>query len=176
MGWKLFRALRWATDSTKPALNKLGALLFASDTKRLHISLSSGYVGADTPPVGATYIRFPGKSDPATLWPNTTWSNISSETLLKGRGLRVEGDYATGRGAAAYGSTQDDQMQSHLHGGAPSTDGTGTPYTGYKGGNGTQWGGFNVTTPSSDGTNGTPRTGNETRMANVTVQVWQRTA
>lgn len=181
MGWKLFRALRWGTDSTKPALNKAGALLFATDTKRGWMNTGTGWIGLDTPPIGATYMQMPGKSDPGTLWPSTTWSNISSETLLKGRVPRIEGTVPSGGGnaAAAFGSSQDDQFQGHRH--EPLS-----PATGFMGlGGATVNPGNQVATwsnqsttgnPVTDGSNGTPRTGAATRDASVTVRVWQRTA
>lgn len=178
MGWKLFRALRWATDSTKPALNKSGALLFTTDKKRTWINTGNGWIGADTPPIGATYIQLPGKSDPATLWPSTTWSNISSETLLKGRVPRIEGTVPSGGGnvSASFGASQDDQMQGHTHGSGYSVanyvsnsaaGGSGYPLA-------TSFG--PIGNPTTDLTNGTPRVGSATRDASVTVRIWQRTA
>lgn len=169
MGWKLFRVLRWSTDSTKPALNKLGALLMPGDTKRLWLSLASGWFAADTPPVGATYMRFPGLSDPETLWPNTDWENISSSTLLAGRVPRIEGAAPNGS-AASFGSTQDDQLQIHTHTVACLVANR-THYAGGDPGSSGEWLGTN-TTPTSANNSG--RNGNETRVASVTVQVWQR--
>jgi len=109
MGWKLFRALRWGTDATKPALNKSGALLFTINTKRTWMNTGTGYVATDTPPIGATYMQLPGKLDPGNLWPSTTWSNISES--FAGAFFRAEGGFAS----AFNAGLQTDQNKSHGH-------------------------------------------------------------
>lgn len=68
------------------------------------------------------------------------------------------------------GGIQDDQMQGHYHSASAASVSSGytaggEPPTVY----GAQGGGT-VTSPSTDGTNGTPRTGNETRMKNIGVK------
>jgi hypothetical protein len=127
-------------------------------------------------------MQFPGKDDPATLWPLTTWSNISSETLLKGRVPRVEGTASSGgqNAAAAFGSSQDDQGQGHKHSPYSNSDANTAPSSGgYLRGylyNSGEAPAPTTSGPVSDGSNGTPRTGAATRDASVTVRIWQRTA
>lgn len=67
------------------------------------------------------------------------------------------------------GTTQGDQMQGHYHGfDAPSSASGGSKA--FNVGSGTGGGDPNqVVAPKSDGTNGTPRTGSETRPANITL-------
>jgi hypothetical protein len=84
------------------------------------------------------------------------------------RGFDSGGSVDPGR---AFGSTQADQMQGHLHG--PGAGGV-TNYIGQNGAgaNLTVGGGndgitTNTGSPVSDGTNGAPRTGKETRPTNV---------
>ena len=171
---------------TAPTTLPDGTVLGAAHAGRLWYDTAKGVLRvwsgtawiAIAPPIGAIYMQFPGKSDPGTLWPNSTWSNISSETLLKGRVPRIEGA-ATHGSAAAFGSSQDDCGQGHWHDPVSSNSAlkwslsanVGTsrlvPITG---------GSDVVGSPTSDGTNGTPRIGTETRAASVTVRVWQRTA
>ena len=60
-------------------------------------------------PVGAVYIQGPNDTAPGTLWPNTTWSNVSSEE--PGAFRRFEGG-----SASAYGSgLQAQQIITHTH-------------------------------------------------------------
>ena len=88
--------------------------------------------------------------------------------------------------AGAQGTTQADQIQGHAH--ALTDPGhshvgeylrsSSGPDTGYYGSTGTRgsittfgaYTGITINSPTSDGTNGTPRTGIETRPANVAVQ------
>jgi len=56
-------------------------------------------------PIGATYIQFPGDSDPSTLGLPGTWSNVSSE--LAGDFIRFEG----GESKAFNAGQQPDAMQ-----------------------------------------------------------------
>ena len=77
------------------------------------------------------------------------------------------------RGGATSGEFQNDQMQGHWH------NHTGTVWTNNPSGwfshtNGVVWlqeNAFGIRGPSSDGTNGTPRTGTETRPVNMSV-IW----
>jgi microcystin-dependent protein len=94
------------------------------------------------------------------------------------RGVGTTGSYSTNRGAV-----QNDQMQSHLHGiKAATSDSYGSNPTLYlfQAGNGLATSQISASTygsnnfigalpPSVDGANGTPRTGPETRPANVGV-------
>jgi hypothetical protein len=181
MAWKLLKFLRWATDSTKPALNSAGAVIFCTDSKRAHVNTGTGWVGMDTPPIGATYMQFPDYSAPGTLWPNTTWVDRSTTNVkLAGRVPRVEGTANSGgaNAAAAFGSTQDDQAQGHLHGITPITDwnvaGAATGILQYNQKAATTDRSTGV--PTVSGANGTPRTGPATRDASVTVRIFERTA
>lgn len=170
----------WLNDST-PALDATNMNAISNALQSL--STGSAWVA---PAIGSTYIQFPGHTDPATLWSNSTWVNISSETLLAGRVPRVEGS-ATYGSAATFGSTQNDQEQGHKHnfiwasgGGAVVSLTTYSSVPGTKGMSANTAGGYDSVsidaTPVSDGTNGTPRVGTETRAASVTIRVWQRTA
>lgn len=93
----------------------------------------------------------------------------------------LKGVFARGAGSqtisaisysATLGTTQGDQLQGHKHLNIVSSTGTDGSDGGYKTGNGAT---PNTTAasqnsgPSTDGTNGTPRTGSETRPANVSV-------
>ena len=159
----------WVNDSA-PAVDATNLNAISNALQ----SLSAGTAWL-APAINSTYIQFPGHTDPATLWPNSTWTNISSETLLAGRVPRIEGS-ATYGSAAAFGSSQDDQGQGHWHRSTVAstayqvTSGSGlglagsTPST------------SSVTDAYTDGVNGTPRMGTETRVASVTIRVWQRTA
>ena len=93
------------------------------------------------------------------------------------RGEFVRG-YDDGRGvdpSRAFGSTQADQLQGHLHNWAISTSGAGGISSGFSsGGDNLIYGNPGVTgsqqhtsDPVNDGTNGSPRYGSETRPVNV---------
>ena len=182
------------TGSAGTVLSLPGAVLGTAGVARAALE-------AAAPPVGSTYMQFPNKSDPSTLWPNTTWSNISSETLLRGRVPRIEGTVPSGGGnaAAAFGSSQDDQMQvitglmpllsrNNNGGGANSTpwsDATPSGAFSASAQNSTSRSSsiaassvsnvgsdVNFSSANSSGA----RTGNATRDASVTVRIWQRTA
>ena len=71
------------------------------------------------------------------------------------------------------GSYEADQMQGHTHafstsGNMKGNDGNGTPISTPR----TSGGASNAPIITSDGTNGTPRTGNETRPVNIAVNVF----
>ena len=93
------------------------------------------------------------------------------------RGEFVRG-YDDGRGvdpSRAFGSTQLDQEQGHLHNWAVTTSSSGGIYMGFaSGGDNALYGNpgssgaqQHTNGPVSDGTNGTPRVGSETRPVNV---------
>lgn len=73
-----------------------GETLIFSEKNASPYSLGYGkefrYNRINTPPIGFTYIQFPGKSAPGTLWPDATWSNVSSE--FAGDFFRAEGGAA----------------------------------------------------------------------------------
>ena len=124
-------------------------------------------------PIGYIYTQYPEKDSPSEMGWYGTWTNKSSD--FAGDFFRAEG----GAASAFESGKQTDQMQGHWHevtartpnaaGGAEahvgfSTNSTATIITSTRGG------------PISDGTNGTPRTGSETRPINRTVRIWERTA
>ena len=121
-------------------------------------------------PIGAVYWQLPNKAAPATLWPTSTWDNISS--TFPGEFFRAEG----GAASAFQAGEQADQMQGHKHN-------VNNVYMGIAGANfadssvnAISAANTATTTPVTDGTNGTPRTGAETRPLNVTIRLWERTA
>lgn len=165
-------AVSTATASTMVVRNASGRAQFA-DPSASADAATKGYVMGWAMPVGAIYIQFGGQSEPGTLWPGTTWSNISSDTLLAGRVPRIEGS-ATYGSAAAFGSKQDDQVQgfqyNYLH---PNVSGsTNGPFSAADGVDDT----LGTGAPVAYSSYGTPRIGAETRAASTTVRVWKRTA
>ncbi|WP_245498386.1 hypothetical protein [Rhizobium leguminosarum] len=77
------------------------------------------------------------------------------------------------RPSISPGTIQNDALQGHRH------DLNTTVYTASAGGTGTGGGGSNplsIGDPITDGTNGTPRTANETRMKNLGVKAYMRIA
>lgn len=74
---------------------------------------------------------------------------------------------------------QNDQFQGHYHQVDKVAPNTTWSYDAYLGAGGQQylyWNPFTAATPVSDGKNGAPRTGSETRTKNITVRCWKRTA
>ena len=125
----------------------------------------------DPMPIGTTYIQFPDKDNPNDLGFYGTWENISDE--FAGDFFRAEG----GNASAFEAGQQEDAFQGHWH------------YFRYKSAQATTFlndtrvlchttgagedlatSGFDeqntsiVANPLTDGTNGTPRTGLETRI------------
>lgn len=125
--------------------------------------------------IGHIYTQYPGKSDPSTLGWYGTWTNISS--TFAGDFFRAEGGNAT----AFEAGEQTDAMQGHVHAFTQQSYPAGVP--GAKSGYGYEEISLNrssygtsTNAPSSDGTNGTPRTATETRPVNRTIRIWERTA
>lgn len=88
--------------------------------------------------------------------------------LPDGRG-EFERGWDDGRGidsGRAFGSAQTDAMQGHIHSVTAVRYNVGDPYT-LSGGSGWNQGAINSGGPTSDGTNGTPRTAAETRPRNI---------
>jgi hypothetical protein len=133
-------------------------------------------------PVGFIYVQLPGKSAPATLYPGSTWSDVSYDFA----GLFFR---AAGGGASAFGSgVQTQQIAHHNHNHTHKLyEKTDDGISGY--------GLTNDTTPERTGeeevadvyTKGpidniiyelpaSTDAGDENRPANVTVKIWQRTA
>ena len=83
-----------------PAIDYQKDLLLASDSDG-RIVLGSNVVGQNLlpivggtpPPVGATYIQFPGMTDPSTLWPLTDWVQVLNDDP-QGLFFRTEGAHA----------------------------------------------------------------------------------
>ena len=112
------------------------------------------------PPIGFVYWQLPGKVDPATLYPGTTWSNISSS--FPGDFFRAEGG-----NASAFGSgEQPMELQTHSHALDESS---------YSGAGNTVAVGINPSMyPGNSSTNNSG--GLETRPVNRTIRLWERTA
>ena len=87
---------------------------------------------------------------------------------LRGYFVRGSGTNSDGTIAGTFATKQADQFQGHYHTSTLSTGTTGSPYTTPLLGNGS---GSGVTsyaqTIATDGTNGTPRVGTETRPRNI---------
>lgn len=134
-------------------------------------------------PIGMVYIQGPADAAPSTLWPGTTWTNVSSEEA--GLFRRFEG----GAASAFGGGTQASQNKTHSHTtGNPSSDhshimpnhrngatasggGSLQPVHTSVGSDSSTGGvsSWHTHTVSSDG-------GTEARPDNVTVRKWRRTA
>ena len=147
----------------------------------LEAALGSGWASAFAsvfntavcPPIGFVYIQGAGDAAPGSLWPATTWTNVSSEEA--GAFRRMTGGTSPNIGPA-QGVSQTDMMQGHVHfmnvvGSSSSGGGTGNIFAGQA-----NIGNVNTGVPLSDGTNGTPRTGIENRPYNYGVTKWRRTA
>ena len=127
------------------------------------------------PPIGYVYIQGANDASPGTLWPGTTWTDVSSEEA--GAFRRTKGGTSPYVGPA-QGASQQDAFQGHYHQFMTSA-GSGSA-TGYTGAANQQISaptslGY-VQNPTTDGTNGTPRTGIETRPYNYGVTKWRRAA
>jgi hypothetical protein len=105
-----------------------------------------------------------------------------TRTLLDTRGAVAASVDASGTAArAAVGSRQEDQFQGHIHiegfGSAPASTNRYGVVTGLAAGRdtaptgSTYTDGAKTSNPIDDGSNGTPRTGDETRMKNYSVGV-----
>ena len=115
-------------------------------------------------------VAFPPAERPENMWPDTTWERLWH---LEGVFFRTEGgSHTSGR----TDGLQPDQMQGHHHDVRGTATNPGSErlltYSTF---------GFNelhkiATTMQSDGTNGTPRVGSETRPVNRLERVYRRTA
>lgn len=145
------------------------------------VTAPTGFLACD----GASYLR----ADYAALFAviGTTYGAVDGThfSVPDARGLVMVGagahDTMTRADGSAYnggsvGATRNDQMQGHYHNevnGSGATAGA-DPYGAYAGVNNYQTISTttkNVKEATSDGTNGTPRTGNETRPAEIAVLV-----
>lgn len=115
---------------------------------------------------------------------NAPWGDGDNSTTfnlpdLRGEFIRV---WDAGRGVdtnRGFGAEQLDAFQGHFHGAFTSGGNTGLASSGGSftfatGGNAATAVGVTVTSPTSDGTNGTPRTAAETRPRNQTVSAFIR--
>lgn len=178
-----------------PALSE-GALLLGRDSggtaRRAFVfggKDGASWAALDSPPIGTTYVQFPGYSDPGTLYPGTTWSNISSS--FAGAFFRAEGGNASafGGGAQAY------MHDSHSHGGASGGMSTSNPHHHTVRAGNTSYdlnqvnnfmGGSSNTNTAKDGVMNDTNIdhshfinadgGVETRPLNYTIRIWARTA
>jgi hypothetical protein len=132
------------------------------------------YIAETVFPVGSEYQQYPNGSTPATLGYPGTWT---AEFETEGIAFRTPG----GNALAFGGGIQEDQMQGHWHENYYeqvnlSGPGSAIQYDNTTGLNNIQ-GANDITRDAiSDGVNGTPRIGNETRMRNRTFRTWRRTA
>jgi hypothetical protein len=133
------------------------------------------------PPIGYVYIQGANDVSPGTLWPSTTWSDVSSEEA--GRFRRIKGTYSPPNGGsmglASVGATQDHAGQGHRHQSNGASSLLGFPYSApVLGGTAGTGGNFDTTAYiiSTDGTHGTPQVDYENRPAAVAVAKWRRTA
>jgi len=127
------------------------------------------------PPIGYAYIQGVNDASPGTLWPGTTWSDVSSEEA--GRFRRIKGTYSPPNGGAmglaTVGATQDHAGQGHYHNSIQVAASTLVASV-----NGTNAGGALLpsSSPITDGTHGAPQIDYENRPAAVGVAKWRRTA
>lgn len=135
-------------------------------------------------PIGMVYVQGPADAAPSTLWPGTTWTNVSSEEA--GLFRRFEG----GAALAFGGGTQSSQNRAHNHGGASGGMSANNPHshtipaiTAY--GTGQICGGSGLPANTTHTSNSTDIAhthsissdgGTEARPDNVTVRKWRRTA
>lgn len=135
-----------------------------------------------TVPIGFVYWQGPGDASPATLWPDATWSNVSSEEA--GLFRRAEG----GAASTFNSGTQAGQNKSHTHTQSLAYDSPDHSHTYYWGANA---GSGASCTPTGSGYSGSTSGasarhthanvniadgGTETRPDNITVRKWRRTA
>ncbi len=102
---------------------------------------------------------------------DTAENEITISDLVSGEiEIEITGRNRFIRGGSSSGNSQDDQMQGHYHGhslsanvniGKAGSSLGGSAYSGYET--------LNILSPLSDGTNGTPRTGTETRAVNISM-------
>lgn len=115
------------------------------------------------PPLGFIYPQFRGEKNPNTLFPGTTWENISNQHA--GRFFRVEGG-----NAASFGNQQDDMIRSHNHSISLRVNWENAfespPY--HVSGREHQFLGYYYAATDNTG-------GVETRPVNETMRIWKRT-
>lgn len=85
------------TGTLKLAIGRITVITWRSGWITLQETTSKGAFSA--PPLGFIYLQLRDQADPNTLFPGTTWENVSG--TYAGRFFRVEGD-----DAASFGSQQ----------------------------------------------------------------------
>lgn len=126
-----------------------------------------------------TWFLCDGRSAEGTAFEEKTGADKVPDMKTNGAFLRQAS------GTRVMGTYEADQMQGHWHSdaghahSATASENNGlTPSQTIRGGNGKTFGwsvgssGANIRSPSTDGTNGTPRTGNETRPKNVALNLF----
>lgn len=130
------------------------------------------YTANFTFPVGASYIQLPGGAAPGSFLTGTWTAQFETEGVF----FRTPG----GNASAFESGIQNHQLQGHWHevyGSATGAAGAGITVTRPNVSNTVADSVFNgARNPITDGVNGVPNTGVETRPINVTVRVWLRTA
>lgn len=151
----------------------------------------SAFAGSSVP---AGYLLCDGSAISRTTYSTlfttigTTYGSGDGSTtfnLPNAQGVFLRGDGSQTISSITYtgtqGTTQGDQMQGHIHpetlpnataGGAAANPGSylSSNYTNATPNSTAYSGGANTSNPASDGTNGTPRIGAETRPANISVK------
>lgn len=93
-----------------------------------------------------------------------------SGSPMNGQTIRLLNTERRIRRAGSVGTLENDAFQGHIHDTGLEVSNTGGTGSAAR----TTTGSRNTTTPLNDGTNGTPRTANETRMKNIGVRVFRR--
>jgi microcystin-dependent protein len=99
----------------------------------------------------------------------TTYGTAGTLPDLRGYFIRGYGTNSNGTASGAFGAKQTDAFQGHIHGATTTARlvDSGGNIAGGSNYDATRLGVVTITNPISDGTNGTPRTANETRPANI---------
>ena len=123
MAFKLLKVLAHTTAVSGLPVLVDQAILLAKTGYDLVVSdgVRNRYVA--TPPIGFVYTRYPGQTDPATLFPGTTWQ----AQYYAGAFFRSETSGGGGPEIAFNGAMQTAQNLSHSHG-SPITSGAGSSH------------------------------------------------
>lgn len=119
------------------------------------------------PPVGVTYIQFPGKPDPADRY-GGTWQNISNE--FAGDFFRAEGGNASAFESGEQAHMFQTHAHNHRHGFKYNDGGSLGPAANATSSIGTGYTLYDASDPSSGSY------GAETRPTNRTIRIWERIA
>lgn len=142
-------------------IGRIAVLTWRAGWITLQETTSEGAFSA--PPLGFIYIQFREQAVPNTLYPGTTWENISN--TYAGRFFRAEGG-----NAASFGNQQDDMIKSHSHSISLRVNWQNAfespPY--HVSGKEHQFLGYYYAATDNTG-------GVETRPVNETMRIWKRT-